>query len=128
VALYGNAVIVNTEFAAANPEAVTGALRAIARGVADAAADPAAGAAAVIARNPAGDVELETRRLQLALDANILTPWVMENGMGGIDMDRMATAIEQLRLTYEFQNEPDVSLYFTDAFLPEAEVRMVAPQ
>nr|WP_245904319.1 ABC transporter substrate-binding protein [Roseicyclus mahoneyensis] len=128
VALYGNAVIVNTEYAAANPEIVTGALRAIARGVADAAADPAAGAAAVIARNPAGDVELETRRLQLALDANILTDYVVENGMGNIDTDRMATAIEQMRLVYEFQNEPDMSLYFTDAYLPEAEVLMVAPQ
>lgn len=126
VALYGNAVIVNTEFAAANPEVVTGALRAIARGMSDAIADPAAGAAAVIARNPAGDVELETRRLQLALDANIVTPWVRENGMGNIDPARMATAIEQLRLTYEFQNEPDAALYFTDAYLPEAEVRMIA--
>lgn len=128
VALYGNAVIVNTDFAAANPEAVTGALRAIAMGVADAAADPAAGAAAVLERNPAGDLELETRRLELALDANILTPWVVENGMGNIDPDRMATAIEQMGLVYEFQNEPDASLYFTDAYLPEAEVLMVAPE
>jgi len=128
VALYGNAVIVNTDFAAANPEAVTGALRAIARGVADAATDPAAGAAAVIERNPAGDLALETRRLELALDANILTPYVIENGMGGVDADRMATAIDQMRLVYELQNEPDVSLYFTDAYLPEAEVLMVAPQ
>ena len=128
VALYGNAVIVNTDFAEANPEAVTGALRAIAMGVADAAADPAAGAAAVIERNPAGDLELETRRLELALDANIITPWVIENGIGNIDADRMATSIEQLRLTYEFQNEPDASLYFTDAYLPEAEVLMVAPE
>jgi len=128
VALYGNAVIVNTDFAAANPEAVTGALRAIAMGVADAAADPAAGAAAVLERNPAGDLELETRRLELALDANILTPWVVENGMGNIDPDRMATAIEQMGLVYEFQNEPDASLYVTDAYLPEAEVLMVAPE
>nr|WP_239025436.1 ABC transporter substrate-binding protein [Roseibacterium persicicum] len=128
VALYGNAVIVNTAFAAENPEAVTGALRAIARGWSAAIADPAAGAAAVIARNPAGDVELETRRLQLAIEGNVLTDYVVANGMGNIDPDRMATAIEQLRLTYEFQNEPDASLYFTDAYLPEAEVRMIAPQ
>nr|WP_284262985.1 ABC transporter substrate-binding protein [Roseicyclus sp. Amp-Y-6] len=127
VALYGNAVIVNTDFAEANPELVTGALRAIARGVADAIADPAAGAAAVIDRNPAGDVELETRRLQLALDANILTDYVIENGMGNIDADRMALALEQMQLTYEFQGEVDASLYFTDAYLPEAEVLMIAP-
>jgi NitT/TauT family transport system substrate-binding protein len=128
VALYGNAVIANTDFAAANPEAVTGALRAIARGWSDAIADPAAGAAAVLERNPAGDLELETRRLQLAIEGNVLTDYVMENGMGNIDPDRMATALEQLRLTYEFQSEPDMSLYFTDAYLPEAEVLMIAPQ
>ncbi len=127
VALYGNAVIVNTDYAAANPETVTATLRAIARGVSDAVVDPAAGAAAVIRRNPAGDVELETRRLELALDANIITPWVRANGMGDVDPARMATAVEQLRLTYEFQNEPDAALYFTNAYLPEIEVRMVAP-
>jgi len=127
VALYGNAVIANTDWAAANPDLATGALRAIARGWADAIADPAAGAAAVIARNPAGDVALEQRRLELAIDGNVLTAHVIENGMGDIDPARMATALDQLKLTYEFQNEIDPSLYFTDAYLPEGDVLMVAP-
>ena len=81
-----------------------------------------------IDRNPAGDVELETRRLQLAIDGNVLTDYVIENGMGTVDPDRMATALEQLTLTYDFQTEPDMALYFTDAYLPDAEVRMVAPE
>ncbi len=127
VALYGNAVIVNTDWAAANPELVTGALGAIAQGWSVAIADPAAGAAAVIERNPAGDVELEQRRLELAIEGNVLTDYVIENGMGGIDPDRMATALEQLQLTYEFQNDIDPSLYYTDAYLPEGDVLMVAP-
>lgn len=126
VELYGNAIIVNTDFAAANPEIVTGFLAAVAAGVNDAIADPAAGAAAVIERNPAGDVELEQRRLELALEANIVTDYVLENGMGGIDADRMDRAIEQMRITYEFQNEPDAALYFTDAYLPPAEARMLS--
>jgi NitT/TauT family transport system substrate-binding protein len=128
VALYGNAVIVNTDFAEANPDAVTGALRAIARGWADAIADPAAGAAAVIERNPAGDLALETRRLELAIEGNVLTEDVVESGMGDIDAERMATALDQLQLTYEFEGEIDPDLYFTDAYLPEAEVLMVAPE
>ncbi|GAB5446024.1 ABC transporter substrate-binding protein [Gymnodinialimonas sp.] len=128
VELYGNAIIVNTDFAAENPDVVTAFLGAVAQGVAAAAADPAAGAAAVIGRNPAGDAELEQRRLELALEANILTPYVIENGMGGIDADRFDRAIEQLRLTYEFTAEPDASLYFTDAYLPEGDVLMVAPE
>ncbi|AHM03087.1 ABC-type nitrate/sulfonate/bicarbonate transport system, periplasmic component [Roseibacterium elongatum DSM 19469] len=127
VALYGNALIVNTDFAEENPEMVTGFITAVARGWADAIADPAAGVASVIERNPAGDAALEQQRLELAIEGNVLTDYVIENGMGNIDPDRMATALEQLALTYEFQNEPDASLYFTDAYLPEGDVLMVAP-
>ena len=128
VALYGNAVIVNTDFAAENPDAVRGMLHAIAQGWAAAIADPAAGAAAVIARNPAGDAGLEQRRLELAINGNVLTDYVIENGMGNIDPDRMASALEQLELTYTFQAEPDMNLYFTDAYLPAEDVRMIAPE
>ena len=118
VALYGNVVIVNTDFAAANPEAVTGFLRAIALGWKDAIADPDAAMAALVARSPAADAELEKRRFEMSVEANVLTDWVKANGMGGIDSDRMATAIEQTRSVYDFVNEPDAALYFTAAFLP----------
>jgi len=117
--LYGNAIIVNTEFAAEKPDVVKGFLAAVAAGWKDVIADPAVGAAMVIARNPAGDVDLETRRLQLAIEANVVTDAVMANGMGGIDGDRMARALEQLAQTYDFQNTPDASLYFDASFLPE---------
>lgn len=128
VELYGNAIIVNTDYAAENPEVITAFLTAVAQGTAAAIADPAAGAAAVIERNPAGDADLEQARLELAIAGNILTPYVMENGMGGIDADRFDRAIEQLRMTYEFTSEPDPSLYFTDVYLPEGDVLMIAPE
>lgn len=119
VDLYGNVIIVNTDFAAANPDAVTAFLDAVAKGVLDTIADPEAAVQAIVPFNPAMDVELELRRLELALRDNIVTDWVLENGMGIIDDARFANAIEQIRLTYEYQTEPDASLYFTDAFLPE---------
>lgn len=128
VELYGNAIIVNTDYAAENPEVITAFLTAVAQGTAAAIADPAAGAASVIDRNPAGDAELEQRRLELAIEANILTDYVIANGMGGIDADRFDRAIEQLRMTYEFTSEPDASLYFTDAYLPDGDVLMIAPE
>ncbi|APX13390.1 ABC transporter substrate-binding protein [Tateyamaria omphalii] len=121
--LYGNAIIVNTDFASANPEIVTGFLTAIAAGWKDAIADPEAAIASLIDRNPAADAALEQRRLQLAIDANVLTDAVEANGMGAVDADRMATALEQLAETYAFQNAPDASLYFTDAYLPAADAR-----
>ena len=125
VALYGNAIIVNTDFAAANPEAVTGFLTAIAMGWKDAIADPAMAIEALIKRNPAADPALETERLQMAIDANVLTDYVQENGMGGVDSARMATAIEQTRSVYDFQTEPDAATFFDASYLPPADARML---
>ena len=79
--LYGNAIIVNTDYAESNPEVVKGFLAGVAAGWKDVIADPAMGARAVAARNPASDVELEQRRLQLAIDANVVTDYTMANGM-----------------------------------------------
>ncbi|MCC5965936.1 MAG: ABC transporter substrate-binding protein [Natronohydrobacter sp.] len=119
VDLYGNVIIVNTDFAEANPDAVKGFLEAVAKGMIDTIADPAAAVATIEPFNPAMDLDLELRRLELALRDNIVTEWVQANGMGIIDADRFANSIEQIKLTYEYQTEPDASLYFTDAFLPE---------
>lgn len=119
VDLYGNAIIVNTDFAAENGEAVTGFLRAVAKGWASAVADPAKAVDALIKRNPAADAGLETERLQMAIDANVLTDYVATNGMGGIDADRMTSAIEQTKSVYEFQGEPDAAKYFDASFLPD---------
>lgn len=121
--LYGNAIIANTDFAVANPEIVTGFLTAVAAGWKDAIADPEAAITSLIDRNPAADAALEQRRLQLAIDANVLTDNVTANGMGSVDASRMETALGQLAETYEFQNAPDANLYFTDAYLPAADAR-----
>ena len=118
VALYGNAVIVTTDFAKANPEAVTGFIRAVAKGWKDTVADPAMAIESLIQRNPAADAALETERLEMAITDNVLTDYVKANGMGGIDADRMATAIEQTKSVYTFTNAPDAALYFDPAYLP----------
>ncbi|QCP86705.1 ABC transporter substrate-binding protein [Cereibacter sphaeroides] len=118
VALYGNAIIVNTDFAKDHPEAVTGFLRAVAKGWKDAVAEPGAAIAALIERNPAADAALEERRLGMAIRDNVVTDWVKSNGMGNIDPERMARAIEQTKSVYEFQNTPDAALYFDPQWLP----------
>ena len=116
--LYGNAVIVNTEYAEANGDTVKAFLGAVAAGWKDAIADPTAAAAALVKRNPAADAALEERRLELAINANVLTDYVKANGMGGIDSARFSAAIKQLSETYDYKAAPDAALYFTDAYLP----------
>ena len=116
--LYGNAVIVNTEFAARNADTVKAFLAAIAAGWKDAIKDPSAAVASLIKRNPAADAALEERRLMLAVGANVMTDYVKSNGMGGVDAARLDSAIAQLAETYEYKGQPDASLYFTDKYLP----------
>ena len=53
----------------------------------DAINDPKSAIAALVKRNPAADSALEQRRLELAIKANVLSDYVKENGMGGIDND-----------------------------------------
>ncbi|MBP1805207.1 ABC transporter substrate-binding protein [Rubellimicrobium aerolatum] len=118
VALYGNAILVNTDWAEANPALLTGFLGAVAEGWRDAIADPAAATQALLVRNPAADPALEQQRLQLAIDANVLTPWVQENGLGNVDPARMAEAIEQTKSVYTFTTEPEAATFFDPAYLP----------
>ena len=72
----------------------------------------------MVDRNPAADLALETRRLILAIEGNVNTDYVKENGMGNIDIARMEKALEQLAETYDFSSDPEISLFFTDKYLP----------
>jgi NitT/TauT family transport system substrate-binding protein len=119
VELYGNAIIANTDWAAENPDLLRAFLAAVAEGWRGAIADPDAAIAALVERNPAADAELEKRRLELAVEGNVMTEAVAANGFGTVDPERMARAIEQTGLVYEWQGEPDASLYFDGSYLPE---------
>ena len=118
VALYGNAVIVNTDFAKAHPEAVTGFIRATAKGWKEAIAAPAAAIETLVARNPAADAGLETKRLELAISGNVLTDYVKEHGIGSVDPARFEKSIEQLGTTYAFKTKPEAKTFFDPEYLP----------
>ena len=123
--LYGNAVMVNEAFAEENPEAVKGVLRALAKGFADAVADPAAGAAAVLARNETLDINTETARLTMANDMNIKTPYVVENGFGGVDPERLAASIESLKISMGLKGNVTADDIFDAQYLPPVEERQL---
>lgn len=117
--LYGNAIMVNTEWAADNADVLTAFLGDIAQGWKAAVADPDAAIEALAERNVAIDKELEKERFEMSATQNVMTDWVMENGMGDIDPERMEKAIAQIGETYEFKTTPDASLYFTNQYLPK---------
>jgi NitT/TauT family transport system substrate-binding protein len=118
--LYGNAVIVNPDFAKANPKIVAGFVRATIKGMQDTAKDPAAAVKSVMKRNEIANEKVELERLEMALRDNMVTPWVKANGWGGVDMARLDKAIDQIAVTYEFKAKPKAADIFTSEYLPPA--------
>ena len=115
--LYGNSIIVNTDFAKDNPNLVKGFLKAVSKGWSDAIMDPEEAVKSMIKRNPAADLALETRRLKLAIEGNVQTDFVKNNGMGNIDEERMKRALKQIAQTYKFASSPKISGFFTNQYL-----------
>src|SRR5262249_30737050 len=118
--LYGNAIMVNPDYAKANPKVVAGFVRATIKGVLDTIKDPDGAIKSVMKRNETGDEKIELDRLKMSIRDNFVTPWVKANGFGGVDMDRLAKSIDQIALTYDFKNRPKAADIFTSQYLPPA--------
>ena len=123
--LYGNVVIVNPDFAKANPEAVKTFVAVTVRGYLETAKDPEGAVKHVLNHNDVAREEVELERLRMALAQNIITDEVRANGFGGVDMARLERSIDQIADTYEFTNRPAASDVFDPQFLPPAADRMV---
>ena len=123
--LYGNSILVNTDFAAENPDAVKGFLKALAKGFADAVSDPDAGVAAVMKRNEVLTAEIERERLDMANELNINTAYVKENGFGGVDEAKLTQSIEYLKVSMGLKGAVGAADVFDASFLPPKEERML---
>jgi len=123
--LYGNSVLVNTDFAKENPQAVKGFLKALAKGFADAVKNPEEGVAAVLKRNETLNPDIELQRLNMANSMNIKTPYVIENGMGGVDPARLAASMETLKISIGLKGNVKADQVFDASYLPPKEERML---
>ena len=124
IVLYGNAIMVNPDFAKQNPKVVAGFVRATIKGIIDTIKDPDGAIKSVMKRNETAEEKIELARLKMSLNDNFVTPWVKANGVGGIDEQRMATAIDQIAVTYDFKNaKPKPLDIFTPEYLPPAAER-----
>jgi NitT/TauT family transport system substrate-binding protein len=122
---YGFAVIVNPAFAAANPGAVKGFLRAVIAGTHLAIRDPGHAADEVVSQMDGGSRDLELERLRTLISDNILTGEVKRNGIGGIDPARLERSIDQIAEDFKFHKRPTAADIFDDAFLPRLSGRLI---
>lgn len=118
VDLYGNAVIVSAKFAAENPQAVRGFLRALNRGIKETIADPAAAVRHLKEREGTIDIALEERRLRFFLDNFVATAKAKAMGLGAVEPDRLKSNVGKMTDAFGLKQAVDPANLFTDAFLP----------
>ncbi|HEY7662436.1 MAG TPA: ABC transporter substrate-binding protein [Xanthobacteraceae bacterium] len=123
--LYGNAIIVNSKFAAEKPEAVSAFLRAFLQSLQETIRHPSAAVDSIARRDDAAKREVELERLRMAIRDNIITPEVKANGLGAVEMPRLEASIDQIGLVHTFKAKPKAEDIFDAAFLPPADERRV---
>ena len=121
--LYGNAVLVRVAWLAQNEETLRRFLAAFTVGFKATLQSPRDAIVHVKAAEPLASEALELRRLQLAINANMLNDEVRKNGLLGIDPGRMRRAIDQLVSAFELPSTPSVAQVFTEKYLPPAAAR-----
>jgi NitT/TauT family transport system substrate-binding protein len=122
--LYANGIVVSPEMLK-NEKAVKGFIAATLKGWKDVIADNKAGIAAAKKKDPLIDEALETERLQISLQTNILTPYVKANGMGDVDPARFARSVALVSDAFGLSPAPTPDKIFTNKFLPPKADRMI---
>ncbi len=123
VQLYGNAIMVNPDFAKANPKAVAGFVRATIKGIQDTIKDPAAAIKSLMKRNEIANEAVELERLKMAIDKNFVTAEVLTHGLGAVDNARLTRSIDQIGIAFTFAAKPTAGDIFTAEYLPTAAQR-----
>ncbi|MDP3860243.1 MAG: ABC transporter substrate-binding protein [Phaeovulum sp.] len=121
--LYGQVLVVNSDFAKSSSATVSKLVAAVLKGWKATMADPDAAIAAVVARKPELDPGVEAERLRMIIAENVLTPYVLENGFGTPSQARQEWNVAQLQDNPDFINSEDRDLYFSTNFLPSTKDR-----
>jgi NitT/TauT family transport system substrate-binding protein len=121
--LYGNAIMVSPKFAAENPKAVAGFVKATLRGIQETIRSPETAVKSVIARNQIAKEDVELERLKMAIAQNFTGKEVDQIGLGAVDMARLSKSIDQLGEAFPYKNKPKAEDIFDARFLPPADSR-----
>jgi NitT/TauT family transport system substrate-binding protein len=123
--LYGNAIIVNSKFAAEKPEAVRAFLHAFLKSLKETIKRPGDAVDSILRRDDGAKKEVELERVRMAIKDNIITPEVRAYGLGAVDPARLEESIDQIGLVYAYKAKPKVEDIFDASFLPPASERKV---
>jgi NitT/TauT family transport system substrate-binding protein len=118
VKLYGNVIIVSPKLIKDNPVAVKAFVSAFVKGAKDVMAAPDEAIEFVKARDGIINVELEKRRLRMAIDAVVASPDARAEGFGVVVPGRLALMASQVSDAFGTKTRVDPGAVWTDSFLP----------
>jgi NitT/TauT family transport system substrate-binding protein len=118
VKLYGNVIIATPKMLKEQPQAVKAFLAAFAKGAKEVMANPDAAIDYVKARDGIINVDLEKRRLRMAIDAVVASPDARSEGFGVVVPGRLSLMASQVSDAFATKTRVDASAVWTDAFLP----------
>ena len=128
VKLYGNAIIASPKILKENPAAVKAFLVAFSKGVKEVIANPTAAIADVKARDGIVNVDLETRRLKLAIDTVINSPNARAEGFGQINGPRLSLMASQVSDAFNTKTRVNPDAVWNASFLPSKAELNVLPK
>jgi len=126
LALYSLSLVCKKDYCAANPETVSGFVRATLNGVKAMIDDRKGAVASIIRRDPLLKESVELERNELMIEGSLLTPWVKQNGISTIDRERFERTTAQVAEAFGVPVKPKMEDIYTERFLPPKAERMIA--
>jgi NitT/TauT family transport system substrate-binding protein len=128
VKLYGNVIIATPKMIKENPAAVKAFLSAFLKGAKEVMANPDPAIEYVKARDGIINVDLEKRRLRMAIDAVVASPDARAEGFGITNPGRLALMASQVSDAFNTKTRIDPTAVWTNDFLPpKSELNILPP-
>ena len=127
VKLYGNAIIVSPKLLKDNPAAVKAFLVAFTKAAKEVIAKPDAAVEFIKARDGIINVDLEQRRLRLAIDSVINSPDARSEGFGQVKAPRLALMASQVSDAFGTKTRVNVDAVWNGSLLPSAAELNILP-
>ncbi|WP_108646877.1 ABC transporter substrate-binding protein [Polynucleobacter rarus] len=128
VKLYGNAIIVSPKLIKENPAAIKAFLEAFTKGAKEVIANPDDAIQYVKQKDGIINVDLEKRRLRLAIKDAVVTADAKAEGFGTLSLPRLALMASQVSDIYKTKTRVNPDLVWDGSFLPLASLKTVLPK
>ncbi len=118
VKLYGNVIIASPKLMKDNPQAVKAFLAAFTKGAKEVMASPDASIDYVKARDGIINVDLEKRRLRMAIDSVVASADARSEGFGVVVPGRLSLMASQVSDAFNTKTRVDPAALWSDQYLP----------